>query len=516
MSSTAFFHTDLFRRVFDGSAVSLAVCTLKEGRFIEVNEYFVRLLGLSRDELIGRNAPDLDLWSEPGAFRDLLNKVAAQNRVQELELRVHTQAGGIRDLLVSAERLDPQDDACVLITAYDITERVRQEVQVRQAQKMEAVGQLASGFAHGFNNLLAVVQGYAGLLLAEPNLDPQTAKALKEVCTAAEKGANLTRQLLVFSRKQVMQARLLNINEVITGSAAMLKHLLGEKIEVVFDLWQQPLTIEADTRMLEQVLVNLAANSRDAMPNGGQFFINTVSVISHDWSGRSSGKEEPGPYACIRISDSGCGMNPETLNRIFEPFFTTKDVGQGVGLGLSTAYGIIKQHNGWIEVTSQPGKGTNFRIFLPAREAARSTVKPISPRPPSAGKERILVVEDEAPLRVMVESILQRQGYQVVTAINGVEALRTWSAQQGSFDLLLTDMAMPEGMTGRELADQLRDQKPALKVVYTSGYSVDLISQEGEELVECVNFLQKPYHPNRLAETVRACLDDTKSAPQRG
>jgi CheY-like chemotaxis protein len=264
--------------------------------------------------------------------------------------------------------------------------------------------------------------------------------------------------------------------------------------------------------MMEQIFLNLAMNAREAMPHGGEFTVRSTTVAMDSESARNRSEARTGLFVCITASDNGCGMDTATLNRVFEPFFTTKDVGKGPGLGLATLYGIVKQHNGWTEVASQPGQGTTFRIFLPVKEGpALVTEKSLAGVVPPL-KKRILVVEDEPPLRALVQSILERNGYRVTDAANGVEALRVWEEQRGEFDLLLTDMVMPEGISGRELAARLREQKPALKVIYSSGYTPELLGPGMEGLCDGVNYLQKPYRPQILAQTVRACLEGAETA----
>jgi CheY-like chemotaxis protein len=287
-----------------------------------------------------------------------------------------------------------------------------------------------------------------------------------------------------------------------------LHRLLGESSAVKFNLSPDALPVRADVGMIEQAVVSLAVNARESMPRGGQFSISTSSAHLTPNDLRQKPEGQAGRFTCITVADTGCGFEPGTLKRIFEPFFSPKGRGKGSGLGLATVYGIVKQHNGWIDVSSQVGQGTIFKIFLPIE-----TVTPTAKTPPPGvrgGKERILLVEDEPGLCAMVEGILRRYGYNVTTAPNGVDAIQIWKQHKGQFDLLLTDMVMPEGVTGRQLADKLKMQSPELKVIYSSGYSADLVTDEGVELSEGLNFLQKPYHPQKLAQTVRSCLDSVE------
>ena len=506
---------DLFSKVFSASPVSLALCSWAENRFVEVNESFLRVVELARQEVVGRTLGELGLWPDPQERDRWLGHLAQKRRVREAECVFRTRSGELRQTLLSAEYLEHDGQWFVLLTSHDVTQRLSQEVQLRQSHKMEAVGQLAAGFAHDFNNILAIVQGYTSLLLAEQNLDQHFNKALKEVSTAAERAAHLTRQLLTFSRKQIMQPKTLDLNQVLQGMTNMLQRLLHESIALKFQLATQVPLVHADTGMVEQLIVNLTANARDAMPVGGCVAVATSCVDIEAPYLRQNPEARVGRFACVTVRDTGCGMDPATLNRIFEPFFTTKGVGKGTGLGLATAYGIVKQHNGWIEVSSQPGAGTTFKIHLPEStqtpESAVTAGKPGLTVP--GGQETILLVEDETGLRVLVQGILQRYGYEVLNASNGHEALEVWEHHKDEVDLLLTDMVMPEGMTGLELAERIREDAPTLKVIFTSGYSVDLMGAKAGELKEGLNFLQKPYRPQTLAQTVRNCLDAKTPLP---
>jgi PAS domain S-box-containing protein len=396
----------------------------------------------------------------------------------------------------------------------DVTDMLSLEAQFRHAQKLESVGQLAAGVAHDFNNILTVIQGYADCLIAQNSSDPSTAKALKQIADAARRAAALTRQLLMFSRKQVIQPKVLDMNAVLQNLANMLQRLLGEDVALEFNYALTLPQIEADTGMLEQVVMNLAVNARDAMPKGGKLRIGTASVEIGDDYVRQHLESRAGTFVCVTITDSGCGMDRQTLERIFEPFFSTKEVGKGTGLGLATVYGIVKQHRGWVEVSSQVGSGTTFKIYFPAtarkNEVAADTLA--APQTVRGGKETILLVEDEAVLRELVRDILGQYQYRVVEAASGIEALKAWDENNGQIDLLLTDMVMPEGMTGSDVAAQLRKRKPGLKVIFTSGYSAEAVGRDFSQ--GDAAFLAKPYLPPQLAQTVRQCLDAAPRQPQ--
>jgi PAS domain S-box-containing protein len=389
----------------------------------------------------------------------------------------------------------------------DVTEVLNLEAQFRQSQKMECVGQLAAGVAHDINNVLTVVQGRAGLLLAKSPADSDTAKSLKQISGAAERAARFIQQLLMFSRKQIIQTKVLDFNVVLHNLEGMLSRMLGEDIVFETNCCNDIPAIEADTGMIEQVLMNLAVNARDAMPRGGKLVMTTAVVdIDANYTGGHPGSRV-GQFVSLTVKDTGCGMDAKTLERIFEPFFTTKEVGKGTGLGLATVYGIVRQHGGWVEVQSEVNVGTTFTIFLPAAADKRSSNTDFISKSDDVqgGKENILVVEDEVGLRELVREVLEAYHYGVSIAASGPEALRIWKEANGKFDLLITDMIMPGGMTGRELADELKKQKAGLRVVFTSGYSSEFVGKDLNH--DGTVFLPKPYRPPQLANIVRQCLD---------
>jgi signal transduction histidine kinase/HAMP domain-containing protein/ActR/RegA family two-component response regulator len=391
----------------------------------------------------------------------------------------------------------------------DITGRLSLEAQLRQAQKMESVGQLAAGVAHDFNNMLTVIQGHSGMLLAKTGLPPGLLDSAKAIFYAAERAASLTRQLLVFSRKNVMQVQQLDLREVVGNMSKMLERLLGETIALQFKPPARIPLIRGDNGMVEQVLMNLAVNARDAMPNGGTLTIQADVVDVDQAYAQAHPEARAGPSVCLRVMDTGCGMDAATLGRIFEPFFTTKEVGKGTGLGLATVYGIVKRHGGWIEVASTPGLGTSFAIFFPAcTEPVWAKAPQEAPAPETpAGKETLLVVEDEPVLREMAHVILEDCGYKILEAASGRKAIEMWNEHPGAIDLLLTDMVMPEGISGMDLAQRLQASNPKLKIVFASGYSMDDLDtsflRQGR-----ATFLQKPYTHASLAKAVRDCLDN--------
>jgi len=392
--------------------------------------------------------------------------------------------------------------------AGDITERLQLETRFRQAQKMEAIGQLAGGVAHDFNNLLTVIQGYCSLLLAgSAAADAEQTDAMKEIQAAANRAANLTRQLLTFSRRQPMQTRPLDLDDVVSNTGRMLQRLIGEDIVLHTRLLPGGAWIEGDSGMIEQVLLNLAVNARDAMPDGGELWLALDSVTLDEAAAGRRPAGRPGAFICLSLRDTGRGIAADLLPHIFEPFFTTKEVGKGTGLGLATVHSIVELHHGWIEVQSRSGEGTTFRVHLPRLPGGLAL--PGNPRDAAGvqgGHESILVVEDEPAVRALAVKLLDAQGYRVQAAHDGATALELWRQQAGAFDLLLTDLIMPGGVSGAQLAEQLRTEQPQMRVIYMSGYAGETAGR-GLNLREGINFLQKPFAPAHLAKAVRAYLD---------
>ncbi len=378
--------------------------------------------------------------------------------------------------------------------------------QLEQAQKMEAIGQLAGGIAHDFNNLLTGITGNISLLQMDLESSDPIYDILTEINEAATRASSLTRQLLAFSRKQIIEPRVLDLNDLVLNLQKMLGRLIGENISLTTRLSSELSQIQADPGHLEQVIVNLAVNSRDAMPSGGKLTIETKNVELNEEYSRSHPPARPGKYVLMSVRDTGTGMDKATCSRIFEPFFTTKPLDHGTGLGLAMVYGIVKQHNGWVEVDSELGQGTIFRIYMPqVNNRKQQTLETPTGTPLPTGHETVLVVEDEAVVRNIAVRILGRQGYRVLQASDGAEALDVVANSSRPINLLVTDMVMP-GMSGKQVADQLLEQYPKLRVLYTSGYTSGEIVDHGV-LAEGVNFLGKPYSPEDIAVRVREILD---------
>jgi PAS domain S-box-containing protein len=499
----------LFHSVWENSVDGMRL-TDENGKMAAVNDAFCKLVGLPREELEGKPFTLIYADSEAPApiladFRQRFRDRIVENQ-REQRLRLHN--GNVLTLEHTSSFVELRGQPALLLGQFrDLTAQKRLEEELRQSQKMEAIGQLAGGVAHDFNNILTVIHGHASLLLAGGSLAGASVKSAQQISQAAERAAGLTRQLLAFGRRQMMQPRQLDVNEVVGNMTKMLGRILGEDIVLQLHYSPHPVMVEADAGMLEQVLLNLAVNSRDAMPKGGLLAIK-IATVRVDASHAAEHPEACiGDYACLSVTDTGCGIPPEIQRRIFEPFFTTKEVGKGTGLGLATVYGIVKQHKGWIEVESEVGRGTAFNVFLPLSDkTAEVAHERLSEQTARGGTETILVVEDEAPLRELVCNVLAGHGYRVLQAESGVRALQVWQDTNGQIDLLFTDLVMPERLNGRELAEKLWTERPRLKVIFTSGYSADAVCKD---FVLCrgLNYLQKPFHPHKLALAVRACLD---------
>jgi PAS domain S-box-containing protein len=499
-----------FSRVFAASPVAIGICTLEEGKLQDVNDSFLNMLRYQRHEVVGNTDTGLRLWANPEDRRQIVQKLHERQTVRDAQYKLRTKKGEIREALLSAELIELNTETCLLLIIHDNTERLNLEAQLRQAQKMEGIGQLAAGVAHDFNNILTIIQGHAGRLRHVEGVPPQIGESVEQVSVAADRAANLTRQLLTFCRKQSMMPKVMDLNETVTHVSKMLNRILGEDIALELNLDKALPFINADAGMMELAIINMACNSRDAMPKGGTLTICTSSVDIDKAYVVQHAKSHVGGHVCLTVTDSGSGMDPETLRRIFEPFFTTKEVGKGTGLGLATVYGIVDQHHGWIEVSSQLRKGTTFKIYLP--EADKDSVKAIeesSRREIRRGKETILLVEDEVVLRELAKAVLEEYEYKILEAGSGVQALKVWAENKDKIDMLLTDMVMPEGMTGRDLAERIQAEKPGIKVLYSSGYSPDVIGGSFK-LPENAFFLAKPYHPPMLAQAVRECLDNVR------
>ena len=470
------------------------------------------------EEIWGRSCRSL--YEQPGSFAEAIHP-ADRDRMMEAiqrerrgegyeeEYRILRPDGSVRWIHDRSFAIVNEQGEFYRLAglAEDITERKLLEDQLRQAQKMEAIGQLAGGVAHDFNNILSGTLMHLGLLQQNPHLTGGTKESLRELERETIRAANLTRQLLLFSRRQAANPILLDMNEVVNDLLKMLRRLLGENIDVVFAGSLEPVWVSADAGMMEQVVMNLCINARDAMPKGGRLKIATATVDLDPQSTQPYADARPGNFVCLTVSDTGCGMDASVLGRIFEPFFTTKEVGKGTGLGLATVYGIVKQHEGWVEVDSTVGEGSSFRVYLPAGSKPAGQIEsPGGAEEMTGGSETILLVEDELPLRRTAALCLRKLGYAVLEAGDGVEALKVWEQHRERIALLLTDMVMPEKLTGLDLAELLTKEKGSLKVIVSSGYSADL-AEPHRTAGSDVAFLPKPYKTAALAKAVRRSLD---------
>jgi two-component system, cell cycle sensor histidine kinase and response regulator CckA len=481
-----------------------------EGNYIYGNPAAEKLTGYPLRQLLQMNMMQLVVPEHHALLRERLQRRLA-NEVEEktFEFEIQHRDGHRIWTELTTSGVFNQERRLVAIQGVvrDVTERRKLEEQFRQSQKMEAIGQLAGGVAHDFNNVLAVIQMQADLLKVEENLSPAHKEYADVIIAAAQRATALTRQLLLFSRKQIMQSCDLDWNQSINHMTNMLRRTIGEDIQLQFKFAMRPLFIRADAGMMDQVLLNLAVNARDAMPRGGRLTIETSTIEFDDAAAAQFSQGRPGSFVCLSVSDTGCGISRENLPRIFEPFFTTKEIGKGTGLGLATVFGIVQQHQGWVNVYSEVGKGTTFRIYLPRLQKAseQKTEHPAS-ETLRGGKETILLVEDDSYLRASIRMALTQLGYRVIEAISGIEALEIWKQHHGEIRLLLTDMVMPGGLTGKDLGDQLLKENPNLRVIYTSGYSAE-VATKGFPLEEGVNFLNKPFQAHKLAQTIRVALD---------
>ncbi len=477
---------------------------------VRCNQALARLFGRSPSELAGCDYVELFRArnSELGTGSAEVNASSLRTPSSEFRARQEAEVSlGQRWFRVAVDPTRDQEGKVTGAVAIwtDVTQRRHLEEQLRQAQKMEAIGHLAGGVAHDFNNLLTVINGFTEVILGNLEGDDPSGPLLQEVRKAGERAGALTRQLLAFSRKQLLQPKVIDLNSLLAEIAKLLGRMIGEDVTLAFDLDPHLGRIKADPGQIEQVIINLAVNARDAMPQGGSLTLTTRNVVlAH--SPQALEEMPAGPYALLAVKDAGCGMTRETLARIFEPFFTTKEVGKGTGLGLATVYGIVKQSGGHVEAQSEVGAGTTFRIYLPLvhQEKERPEV-PSSPLPLPVGQETVLLVEDDPGVRRLTLRLLLGQGYQVLEASSGSEGLAVAARHQGPIQLLITDVVMP-ALSGPQLARRLLLDRPETKVLYLSGYTDDAVLRHGI-LEQATNFLQKPFSLSVFAHKVRELLD---------
>ncbi|WP_239026962.1 PocR ligand-binding domain-containing protein [Geomonas oryzisoli] len=483
------------------------VCVLdRDYRYRMVNGAFLRYRNLTTEQVVGRTVAEVVGEEHFAQIKHHLDACLAGQSVR-LEMEQAFPERGVRAVTVTYTPVEDQGGntriACVI---SDQTDKKHLEEQLRQSQKMEAVGHLAGGIAHDFNNILTVIVGYGNFLGMDGSLSQHQHEQVDQIIAAAERGSQLTRGLLTFSRKQVMNPRILDLNALVAQVQTFLLRIIGEDIELKFNPAQEQLNVYADASQLEQVLMNLATNARDAMPDGGMLTIQTGWQQVDEAYARSQGYGDPGRYACIIVSDSGSGMDRATRERIFEPFFSTKAVGKGTGLGMSIVYGIVKQHKGFINVYSEPGEGTTFKIYLPQAAAEAGAHAPEADRAaPVPGTETVLVAEDDVNVRGLVESLLKKYGYQVVLAVDGSDCVQKYLEHRGKIDLILMDVIMP-GKNGKEAFDEIRRIDPSAKVLYSSGYTADFMKTRGV-FDDNIDLIMKPVQPMTLLHKIREVLD---------
>ena len=487
--------------VIDGETLSI----------LEANSAAAEKYGYSGEELRRMQLTSLISPEDRSHFGDTLRR-DERAAPDFFDIRHILKSGKSIEVDMLMHRIQYGEKKAMLVVPQDATRRHRLEEQLRQAQKMEAVGMLAGGIAHDFNNLLTIINGYSQMVLGNLPERDENRNSVEQIMKAGERAAELTHQLLTFSRRQVVRPRVLDLNTVVTATAVMLRRLIGEHIELRIVAAPDLAKIHADPGQLHQVILNLAVNSRDAMPNGGTLILETQNVQLGEAYVGPNATMRPGRYVMLAVTDTGIGMDEETRSRLFEPFFTTKAQGHGTGLGLSTVYGIVKQSNCEIVVYSEPGQGTCVKIYFPvvAEEPVEDTSEGLR-SPVLSGTETILLVEDDEAVRKLVRRTLEEQGYRLLVAASGTEALKIVQGHSGRIHLVISDVVMPQ-MGGRQLAERLKAARPEIRVLFVSGYTENSILRSGN-LVEGEAFLQKPFTPLALARRVRELLDQANGVP---
>jgi PAS domain S-box-containing protein len=500
-----------YRLLFESNPYPMWVFDAETLAFLAVNDAAVRLYGFSRDEFLGMTIKDIRPQEEVPALLEYLTTMPDSPSLPAVHVKHRRKDGSLLEVAGSTNPIQFQGRRARLVLATDVSERRQLEAQLLQAHRMEAVGRLAGGVAHDFNNLLGVITGYSELLIKDLGPRHPGSKRVSEIQKAADRAAALTRQLLAFSRKQVLQPRVLDINAVVVDMETMLRRLIGEDIRLVTRPRAGIGRIKADPGQIEQVLMNLAVNARDAMPKGGRLLFETANVALDEGYARAHPEVQPGPFVMLTVSDTGVGMDAQTQTHIFEPFFTTKEMGSGTGLGLATVFGIVQQSGGSIIVDSRLGLGTTCTIYFPRVEDDLSRPSPSPPGAPRArGSETILLVEDAHPLRVMIREVLEEAGYTVLEYEDPETALHRVATLEIPVGLLLTDVVMPR-LSGPDLARSVRATRPEINVLFMSGYTDEAMGLHGV-VVEGTQFIQKPFSPDALLAKVREALDGAGSA----
>lgn len=490
-----------YRLLFESNPQPMWVYDRDTLAFLAVNHAAVQQYGYPAEDFLGMTLKDIRPPEDIPALLDDVRQLTVTLH-RDGPWRHRKRDGTIISVEITAHPIQFEGRKACLVLATDITERKNLEEQFHQAQRLESIGRLAGGVAHDFNNLLTVINGYAAVILSNMRQPGPLKDQVTQISAAGEQAAALTQQLLAFSRRQLVQPRILNLNRVITDVENMLRRLIGEDVELIIKVSPDLGNIKADVGQLQQIIMNLAVNSRDAMPQGGSIIIETSNVLLDEDYRLAHPEVQPGAYVMLAVTDTGTGMTPEVKQRIFEPFFTTKPTGSGTGLGLSTVHGMVRQSGGWIWVYSEPGSGTTFKIYLPVTDDAVPRPHPIV-KTDVRGNETILVVEDQDDVRALAVTVLEQCGYRVLSAAKGEDAIALAKGFGGTIHLLLTDIVMP-GMNGRELAKQLAAER-ALRVLFMSGYTENAIAHRGI-LDTGIDYIQKPFTPDSLAEKVREVL----------
>lgn len=493
-------------KIFEHSPDAMSITRFADAEILRVNRAYLELTGYQRHELMGKNLVDLGIWLNVDERPNLMRRLQKEGRIKNYETQYRTNYEETRDVQISLELLEIDGELCILSILRDQTEYKKLELRNLQSQKLEAVGSLAAGVAHDFNNVLGVILGHAELMEMQMTADATIQKRLKAIKTAGERAAQLTRQLLNFSRQQVAEPKLTNVNDVIRETEAFVAKTIEENIEIVAKLDNSVGIVKIDPGQLQQVLLNLFVNARDAMPNGGNILIETSNLELSAMTMTHGDLMTPGEYVLLTVSDTGTGMDEATKQRIFEPFFTTKERGRGTGLGLASAYGIVKQSGGFIWVYSEVGRGTTFKIYLP-RVRAAATALAVVKRPQLVhGGGTILVAEDGEDLRELIADVLQQCGFTVISAGNAANAIEVSTRHDAPIDLLITDMIMPGQKSGADLAEYLTARNHATKVLFMSGYTQNSPALQQQLQTGCA-YLAKPFTPGQLTAKVREVLD---------
>lgn len=501
-----------YRRLFETAQDGILILDVKTGLITDVNPFLIKLLDYSREEFLGKALWDIGLFKDIEASKAAFRELQAKQYVRYEDLPLKTKGGRSINVEFVSNVYRVNSETVIQCNIRDITKRKyaeQSEQQVRQTQKMEALGQLAGGVAHDFNNLLGVILGYCEILEEQLDLNESTRNMIGKIHHAGTCAKDLTRHLLAFGRRQLLLPVCLDLNTTVNRIETMLSRLIGDDVELVSVPGGDLGTIRADPNQVEQVLMNLAVNARDAMPQGGKITIETANVEVDEVYARQHPSTRPGPYVLLTVSDTGTGMDMETQSRIFEPFFSTKEAGKGTGLGLSTVFGIVKQSDGAISVTSEPGHGTTFKILFPRCQEMAVPIQPEKTMELRGGSETILLVEDAGPLRELTRRILEDCGYTVLDSGDPEEAIRIADQHKGLLPLMITDVVMP-GISGPVLAERFAAARPGTRVLYTSGYADEAAVQHSVLGPKCA-FLEKPFTRDALVRKVREVLDSPLS-----